>query len=380
MKTYASGLLHGYCLLLCCCTVLASCYHDEEVIGHVERTNRTVLYYMAADNRLAATEDMQAKAEALAAAWHPGRGENHLVIYLDTGGDTPPRLLEVMLGAEGSANSLRVVQEYKSQNSASNAVFRKVLSDVLLGFPNVDYGLVMCSPGSGWLPEGTFTQSRSVAQDGNRELELSEFAAAIPDGQFLFILFESSHMAGVEVAYELKDKARYIVASAAEVLSPGYTPLYDVLLATLYTQIPPLEEFAQACYDYYKEKDGVTISVIDAPALAPVKYVLSDAESRVEHWEYVERSDIQHFDRRRENYLFYDLADYLRVIGTEAENTRLEEILGKALIYHAASDAFLPKEEYGFSISSHCGLTVYIPWAQFTFMNGERRKLKLFTE
>ena len=380
MKTYASGLLHGYCLLLCCCIGFVSCYHDEEVIDHVERTNRTVLYYMAADNDLAAAENMQTKAEALAAAWHPGRGENHLVIYLDTGDDTPPHLLEVLPGIAGSANSLQVVQEYKPQNSASHAVFRKVLSDVLLGFPGIDYGLVMFSPGSGWLPEGTFTQSRSVAADGNRELELSEFAAAIPDGQFLFILFESSHMAGVEVAYELKDKTRYIVASAAEVLSPGYTPLYDTLLATLYTQTPPLEEFAEVCYDYYKDKGGVTISVIDASALAPVKYVLSDAESHVEHWEYVDRSDIQHFDRRRENYLFYDLADYLRVIGTKEENARLQEILSKAVVYHAAGEAFLPDEEYGFGISRHCGLTVYIPWAQFTFMNGQRGKLKLFTE
>lgn len=375
LKKYDCKLL---LLLLMCGVWLVSCRYEEKVIGHVERTDRTVLYYMAADNSLAG--EIQAKAEALAAAWRPGRGENHLVIYQDAGGDTPPRLLEVVTGSEGAANTLEVVQEYPPQNSASNTVFRKVLSDVTLRFPNIDYGLVMFSRSSGWLPEGTFDMSRSVGMDGTKELELREFTGAIPDGQFLFILFESAHMAGVEVAYELKDKTRYIVASAAEIPASGFTAVYDSLLMTMYTQNPPLEKFAQAYYNYYKDKGGATVSVIDAPALAPVKYVLRDAEKHVEHWEWIDRSTIQHFDRRRDNYLFYDLAGYLRVIGTEEENARLEEILGKAVVYQAASAAFLPDEEYGFGIEQHCGLTVYIPWAQFTFMNGERRKLKLFTK
>lgn len=367
-----------WCCLLLCGAGFASCHYEEEVVDHVERTNRTVLYYMAADNDLAA--EVQSKTEALAAAWHPGRGENHLLIYQDGGSVAPPRLLEVLPGAEGVSNTLQVVQEYEEWNSASNIVFRKVLSDVTLRFPNADYGLVMCSLGSGWLPEGTFTQSRSVATDGTKELELREFAAAIPDGQFLFILFESSHMAGVEVAYELKDKTRYIVASAAEVPSSGFTPLCDTLLATLYTQNPPLETFARSYYNYYKSRGGATVSVIDASEISPVRYVLHDAEKHVEHWEWIDRSDIQHFDLRQENYLFYDLADYVHAIGTEEENARLAEILDKAVVYHAASKSFLPDEEYGFDIGRHCGLTVYIPWAQFTFMNGERKKLKLFRE
>lgn len=367
-----------WCCLLLCTVWLVSCRYEEEVIGHVERTNRTVLYYMAVDNDLA--REAQAKVEALAAAWHPGRGENHLLIYLDAGSNTPPRLLEVLPGAEDGDNTLQVVQEYKDRNSASITTFRKVLSDVTLRFPNADYGLVMCSPGSGWLPEGTFTQSRSVAKDGTKELELREFAATIPDGQFLFILFEADHMAGVEVAYELKDKTRYIMASAAEVHSSGFTPLCDTLLTTLYTQQPPLETFAKSYYNYYKERGGVTISLIDASQLAPLSYVLRAAEKHVEHWEWIDRSGIQHFDRRQENYLFYDLADYVQTIGAEEENIRLAEILDKVVVYHAASESFLPEEEYGFDIGRHCGLTVYIPWAQFTFMNGERKKLKLFSE
>lgn len=367
-----------YQLIFLCSLLPASCQYEKEIIGHVENTNRTVLYYMAADNALSG--EVQAKAEAFAAAWHPGRGENHLLIYQDTGSDIPPRLLEVIPGTDGGGNTLQVVQEYKDWNSASHATFAKVLSDVTLRFPNADYGLVMFSPGSGWLPEGTFTQSRSVAMDGTKELELREFAAAIPDGQFHFIFFEAAHMAGVEVAYELKDKTRYIVASAAEVPSPGFTPVYAPLLKAMYTRHPALQEFAEAYYNHYKDEGGATISVIDAPELAPVRHVLREAESRVRHWEHVDRSTIQHFDRRQADPLFYDLAGYIRAIGTEDENARLAGILAKAVVYRAASAAFLPDKAHGFEIKQHCGLTVYIPWAQFTFMNGEREKLRLFNE
>lgn len=53
--------------------------------------------------------------------------------------------------------------------------------------------------------------TRSVIKDNHYEMSLQDFASAIPDGQFNFILFEGCFMAGLEVAYELKDKTQYIV-------------------------------------------------------------------------------------------------------------------------------------------------------------------------
>ncbi|MCD8181861.1 MAG: hypothetical protein LUE99_00865 [Bacteroides sp.] len=64
--------------------VATSCY-EEAVIGHTENTNRTVLFYMAADNDLA--DESHEKIQALIDAWAPERGENHLLIYQDAGTD-----------------------------------------------------------------------------------------------------------------------------------------------------------------------------------------------------------------------------------------------------------------------------------------------------
>lgn len=247
-------------------------------------------------------------------------------------------------------------------------------------FPAVEYGLVMFSHSSGWLPEGMFIKSRSVAMDDRKEMELTEFAAQIPDKQFSFIIFESCHMAGVEVAYELKDKTSCIIASCTEMISPGFTPLYDKLCRVICSQSMPLEEFAQAYYDYYKDSPGVSISVINTRELKPLKYLLREVEAHVEHWEYVDRSVIQHFDRRADNYLFHDLAGYVRCTGTEDENARLDELLPRIVTYQAATESFIPDSEHGFDITQHCGLTIYLPLMQYTFMNGEMEKLKLYRE
>ncbi len=72
---------------------------------------------------------------------------------------------------------------------------------MVMRYPGSDYGLVMFSHGSGWLPEGVFSSNTpSVATDGKRELDLQDFARCIPQGRFRFIIFESCLMAGVEVA------------------------------------------------------------------------------------------------------------------------------------------------------------------------------------
>ncbi|MEB3373928.1 clostripain-related cysteine peptidase [Bacteroides sp. CR5/BHMF/2] len=182
--------------------------------------NRTILFYMAGDNSLG--DETQEKIDALAAAWNVG-GNSHLLVYQDRGEEYMPRLLEVKTGADGKG-TVEVLEEYKDENSASAGVFARVLNDMLRYCPGSDYGLVVFSHSSGWLPTGTFAQPRSVVTDRDTEFDLIDFARAIPNGQFRFIVFESCLMAGAEVAYELKDKTGYILASSAEILSPGFMP------------------------------------------------------------------------------------------------------------------------------------------------------------
>lgn len=339
---------------------------------------RVILFYMAGDNSLAPETDE--KIDALTAAWNVP-GDNHLLVYRDKGGDTPACLLEIRTGESGT-NETVILKEYGAEDSASPRVFSRVLKEMTFLYPASDYGLIVFSHGTGWLPEGTYHRTRSVALDGQEEMELTDFARAIQDGQFRFIIFESCLMAGAEVAYELKDKTEYILASAAEIVSPGFTPLYGKMLPLLYQTRPALQEVAQTYYEYCNGLGGdsrsATVSLIKTSGLAPLKPLLAGAESHVEHWEWVERDSLQHFDRRQADYLFYDLADYIETIGTDEEIRQLREILDNTILYQAATDSFMPGTLYGFEIKRHCGLTLYIPVARFTYLNARRKALRLF--
>lgn len=91
-------------------------------------------------------------------------------------------------------------------------------------------------------------------------------------------------MAGLEVAYELKDKTQYIVGSSAEMLSPGFTPVYQQMFPLLYKKEADLPAVATAYYDYYNSMEGdnrsATISVIQTSGLEMLKVQLRAAESR----------------------------------------------------------------------------------------------------
>lgn len=359
--------------------LLSSCL-KEKADNRQHLPDRTILFYMAGDNSL--SEETQDKVDALAAAWNI-EGRNHLLVYQDRGGEYAPRLLEIKTGTDGKG-TIDVLEEYKDENSASFKVFTRVLNDMVRYCPGSDYGLVVFSHSSGWFPDNTFAQPRSVVTDGDTEFDLLDFARAIPNGQFHFIIFESCLMAGAEVVYELKDKTGYILASSAEILSPGFTPLYGKMLQCLYKATPDLTGFAREYYEHCNLLSGddrsATVSVINTAGLTPLKSLLARAESNVEHWEWVERDGIQHFDRRAKDYLFYDLEGYVKTIGTQDEINELAGILESSVLYQAATEEFMPGDKYGYPIKQHCGLTIYIPVAKFRELNTQRKRLLLFSE
>lgn len=362
--------------------LLSSC--SKEDAKNVQRLpNRTVLFYMAGDNDLAG--ETQEKIDSLAKNWNIA-GNNHLLVYQDRGGEYSPRLLEIK-----SKGQIEVIKEYAlKENSASSFVFSRVLNDMVEFCPNSDYGLVMFSHGSGWLPEGFSSSStRSVAMDGREEFDLKDFARSIPLGQFRFIIFESCLMAGAEVAYELMGKTDYVLASSSEILSPGFTPLYRKMIPLIYDYAPQLEKFAAAYFNYYNNLSGnmrsATVSVIRPSELKPLNKLLTQVEKRIEYWGNVDRDRIQAFDRHSP-HLFYDLESYVQEVGTSQEKVSLANILQKSILYQASTENFLTSTTGGFSIKKHCGLTIYIPVVSFTEtekykdLNKKWKSLLLFSE
>ncbi|WP_229738839.1 clostripain-related cysteine peptidase [Parapedobacter pyrenivorans] len=353
-------------------SLIVSCDKDDKV--RPELPNRTILYYLGADNNLHVEADE--KIEALRLGF-PG-GDNRLVIYKDIPNNVP-QLLEIYADKTGE-NQIRIIKGYPEQNEVVAGDIQLLLDDIQQLFPAKSYGLILFSHASGWLPQGTLTQPETallrmgrspirtytIAMDGTSELGLREFAAAIPDHFFDFIAFEACFMAGIEVLYELKDKTDYILSSSAEVVSPGFAPVYPNALQRLFEPRADVVAFAQAYFDFWNDQIGdyrsATITVTKTAGLQPLATWIR--QYGIAARSPIDLPDVQHFDRYSNHRLFFDFGDYCRRMVEPAAESRLNDLLNDVVVYKAATPFFIPSR-LGFEINRHSGITTYIRQERF---------------
>ena len=375
-------------------TLLGSCVRDNYECPEPGPT-RVLLAYVGTDNNLNGLE--QEKIQGLRDGW-TGNPNDRIIVYRDARG-ADARLMEISnLGPNeqpreiatypngGSGQTETAVAAAEMGNSASAATLARVIADVIGMFPDADsYGLLVFSHASGWLPQGALANpmlpaagrpradSRSVIVDGTQEMQLSDFAAAIPEGLFDYIVFETCFMAGIEVAYELRHKAEHILASSAEIVDPGFAPVYTSATAMLMEQ--DLAGFGQRVIDHtltYAENSpqrSATCSVINTAGLeALAAFVKANCDlARA-----VDIADIQRFDRLSAATLFFDLGDYYsRLLDTEGQRSELSRLIANCIEWKAATAGFMNQASgnNGFAITKHSGLTAYIPQPALSGLN-----------
>lgn len=343
-----------------------SCVNDEDVLP----TDRVVLVYMGGDNDL--SDDANSKIEALRNGWDKNnRGK--LLIYSDPSDDLP-QLIEICICDKG--NSIKkIIHTYEEENSASAEVLSRVIKEVKEQYPAPSYGLILFSHASGWLPSGTLKNPKSVLVDGKNEMSLADFAKAIPDKSFDFIIFEACFMAGIEVVYELKGKADYILASSAEIVAPGFEEIYKESLSCLYRQEADLKGFTQSAFDYFDSQSGflrsATFSIIKTTALENLGDYIKD---NCEPDKAIDIGAIQYFNRNSSK-LFFDFEDYYTsILKSPEQRSGLLKAIAECISYKAATATFMEGYD-SFQINKHSGLTTYIGQETFPYLNDEYQKL-----
>jgi hypothetical protein len=318
---------------------------------------------MAADNDLWA--DALADVEEMQAGYSE-RGAN-LVIFLDPVGE-PPRLLRVSPGATAT------VKTYPELNSADASQLRQALSDAVALYPAKSYGLVLWSHGTSWLPSEH--RLKSFGEDNGRQMNIPDLAAALPV-RFDFILLDACLMGSVEVAYELRGKADFIIASSTETIAEGFP--YNRIIPELLAPAPDLRQVAEQYFDYYAQQRGsyqsATVALIDAGQLEALAAVTRELLSaRQVDLAAFDRSRVQRLDVYEEQYTF-DFWDFLSKLLPEADKSALAAQLNKTTLYKAHTAKFL--EEY--DIQTFCGLSSYIPHSGRPDLTGYYRQLGWYT-
>ncbi|WP_418386903.1 clostripain-related cysteine peptidase [Alistipes dispar] len=352
-------------------------------------SRRPLVVYMALDNDLRG--EFSSRLAALRAGWRPGM---ELWVYADT----PEGASLGRMDSTPEGVALRTVERYGEENSASGATLERVLRTVWRLCPSDGYGLLFFSHATGWLPEGGLQAplvSRSIGLDQGSEMSLDAFVSAIPSGMPLdYVIFEACLMAGAEVALALAGHTDWVLASSAEVVEPGFRPLYAENLALLTDGGRPVEEqlaaFGQRYMAHVRTLSGTgcsaTLSLIrtsSMPALAEavrrVTRGFADEEGRD-----TPPAGLQHFDRpgaygdRPAAARFYDLEAYVEACLADPDaEAAFRGALADAVVWRDATERFLGGDGSpykGFDIGRHSGLTLYVPRGEFPALNETYRR------
>lgn len=384
--------VHVFSWALQVLSVVSCCRGDVEPV-ELPNTQRTLIVYFAGDNNLSA--EVNSKISALTEGFaNVDAKKNRLAVFADYR-DGMPELIEIT--HEGPVP----LETYPSINSADPESMKSIIARIVKMFPAESYGLVCFSHASGWLPTGAlsdpvgyaggtepFISPSSILQDGDNEMDIADFAGSIrlpDDVKYDFIILEACYMAGVEVAYELKDVACSLVVSASEILSPGFKDSYGKNLYMLFQDDADAVGFAKTYFDYWNSMSGAlqsaTISVID---LQYVEELASEVAHVIDNGSYLisDPSGIQHFNRSH-YHLFFDLTEYLEaVVGNDDSDIMAEyhSVLKKTVVYTNATKSFMTGYPYSFNIRTNCGLTTYIMQPELESLNSDYERTSYCTD
>jgi len=386
----------------------------QTIVCYIEISpKRNLLFYIATDADAGIDGDTPVKINEIRAGWKPEQGE--MLIYVDRRGSRGASLLRINETLSGGLYGLDTLQSYGVENSADSKTFKRFIDTVTVAFPADSYGLIFFSHASGWLPKGMLSYPRSLVIDNGggtkEEMEYTDFAAAIPDNRFDFIIFEACLMADVMSMYELRQKTKYVLASSAEIVAPGFTSVYRKEIMRLFDTKHPIEDvvsgFAQTYYDLLKTsfadnsfECSLTLGLIKMSEMQNLAMTVKAALGGKRLDESTLTVDqIQRFDRPKQNSLnmilggerrsrYFDLGQIIQILATELQYAYFHAQLEKTVVWKESTKRFLLEDlpngnpnfaNYdGFVIERHSGLTTYIIQEVYPELNQAYRNSSWF--
>lgn len=351
---------------------------------------RTVLAFFWADNSLSSNlrNNIQTMMEGLQAV----KTSATLLVYWDGSSSDSnwpmPCIIEYVADGKGGINGLSketldgmmnttsvdelinigtIKKQYESQTSTEKTVMKTVIADMMDAYPSDSYGIIFGSHGSGWLPT---ISGRSIGQDGGRYSsntalipELAEVLHEVNPMKFDFVLFDACMMGCAEVYYELKDAARYIVASVLDIPAAGFP--YATVMPFLYESDieGSLKTVCKHYIDYYDYNGWGTISVVDCGQMEPLAQVTRQVLlSNQDNLANVNTDDLQQYGRTGVSFkgISYDMVQFVESLcGGDVPEEFMQQfdktVLYKGYTPHVASSIYRIDEDH------YCGMGMYIP-------------------
>lgn len=348
---------------------VSGCNNDEPVFvpdpPAQQENQRTVLVYMVADNNLGTglfdSADLKEMQDAAAAG---DIKDGRLLVYHAANNG--------IVLKEVTSAGIDTLQVYDNETpSVSVARMRQVVDDVKALAPAKEYGMVLWSHATGWLQDGIAESSTnspmlySFGADGMfspKKMNITSMASALHDSGMSFLYFDCCYMGSVEVMYELRDCADYIIASPTE--DPANGMPYDLTVKHMFDTSLDIRQMAvkmaETTFDHYndvfvKGDCPCTMAVIDTRHIEALAYSTRKIYESADNY-FMPDYSYQRFQTNATCY-YFDLGDYINSLSPDSGLAdEWNKALNDAVIYSAAT----PWVWSSFPIDKYSGLSTYI--------------------
>ncbi len=243
------------------------------------------------------------------------------------------------LQQSGGACVQKTIKEYSDIKSLTSRAIELVINDVKSAAPAESYNIIFSGHGTGWVskehepstwsagvaprPTSIWEQDYSNLETvtrymGSRNdgfLNIAELSSALDavDTHMGYILFDECFMSSIEVLFELREHADYIVASPCEIMGNGFP--YDRVLPHLFTNYGEDFDLQKVCEEYYNYYSTYSfpsgcIALTDCSELDALADITREVNRiALDNKTEVDTSALQVYERL-ENHIFYDMEQY----------------------------------------------------------------------
>ena len=369
------------------------------------------MVYMAGDNNLSAAGEADLEEMRLVGS----TDEVNVVVEFDNAGDAGTRRIHI--GKDGVGEYLETLGE---TDSGSPEVLSGFIEWVAENYPAHHYALVLWNHGNGWAPTEVDRIARSVNSPGFSEREISERSAS-PLGRVLFrpslenifslatpaeraicsddgsghsldtvelgrviakgaktigqkfdvLGMDACLMSNIEVAYQVRDHVRYIVASEENEPAEGWP--YDRILSRLaanpgMTAAELARNIVADYVDWYRDRDtaeDITQAALDLSRLASLTTPLDAFAERLAADMSISYPDIWRAQRKSARFwhnTLWDLGHFCEVLEDTSTTAGVRDA-ARAVVDALApgNGQFVLAESHLGTKVEHCmGVTIYL--------------------